>query len=382
MKVLIAEDDDASRKIIETRLKKWGYEALAVSDGAKAWDVLEGDACPQMVLLDWEMPVYDGIELCRKVRALEGRKNLYIILLTGRSETDDVVAGLAAGADDYLTKPFNKAELEARLNVGRRTIDLRNQLVTQLEKVSEANQRLEKSLAAAAEVQKSLLPTSLAEVEGYDFDWRYLPSEFLGGDMLNLFRVGDSVICYVLDVSGHGVPSALLSVTVRNQIGQSGLGGGAIPLDQPAQVMNQLSRHFAGLLQRTHQYFTMLYGVLDLPTGEFRYVQAGHPFPVARSRGGVAELSGNSQLPLGITEVTYNEHSCVLQPGEELFLYTDGLTETFRPADREMFGEEGLIRSLEGTSSLDQVVAESLGWGETTVFDDDVTAIRISRLAP
>ena len=236
MKVLIAEDDDASRKIIETRLKKWGYEALAVSDGAKAWDVLEGDACPQMVLLDWEMPVYDGIELCRKVRALEGRENLYIILLTGRSETDDVVAGLAAGADDYLTKPFNKAELEARLNVGRRTIDLRNQLVTQLEKVSEANKRLEKSLAAAAEVQKSLLPTSLAEVEGYDFDWRYLPSEFLGGDMLNLFRVGDSVICYVLDVSGHGVPSALLSVTVRNQIGQSGLGGGAIPLDQPAQV--------------------------------------------------------------------------------------------------------------------------------------------------
>ena len=139
MKVLIAEDDDASRKIIETRLKKWGYQALAVSDGAKAWDVLEGDACPQMVLLDWEMPVYDGIELCRKVRALEGRDNLYIILLTGRSETDDVVAGLASGADDYLTKPFNKAELEARLNVGRRTIDLRNQLLEQFEKVSEAN---------------------------------------------------------------------------------------------------------------------------------------------------------------------------------------------------------------------------------------------------
>lgn len=351
-------------------------------DGAKAWDVLEGDDCPPMVLLDWEMPVYDGIELCRKVRALAGRDNLYIILLTGRTQTEDVVAGLESGADDYLTKPFNKAELEARLNVGRRTIDLRNLLVTQLEKVSEANQRMEKSLAAAAEVQKSLLPSTLPEVDGYDLDWKYLPSEFLGGDMLNIFRVGDSLICYVLDVSGHGVPSALLSVTVRNQIGQSGLGGGAIPLNQPTQVMNQLSRHFAGLLNRTHQYFTMLYGVLDLPTGEFRYVQAGHPFPVVRSGAGVAELTGDSQLPVGITEVSYGEHSCVLQPGDELFLYTDGLTETFRPADREMFGEEGLIRSLEATSSLDQVVAESLGWGETTVFDDDVTAIRISRLAP
>lgn len=383
MKVLIAEDDAVSRKILITRLERWGYEVGAVADGEAAWEVLTGPDCPPMALLDWEMPGINGDELCRRIRARAGKENLYLILLTGRTRTDDVVEGLEAGADDYLTKPVQKSELKARLNVGRRTVELRALLLEQFEKVSEANARLERSLEAAATVQKSLLPTILPEVLGYSFAWRYLPSELLGGDMLNIFSCDGAIICYALDVSGHGVPSALLSVTVRNQIGQSGLGGGAVPLDEPALVMNQLSRHFAGMLVRTEQYFTMIYGVLRPETGEFRFVQAGHPFPVVRSGERAFEVEGPSHLPMGVVETTYSELSVTLKPGDDLYLYTDGITETCPAEGGELFGAEGMIRALlaaaPGEEALDRIVRESLEWGSVDVFGDDATAIRISR---
>jgi two-component system cell cycle response regulator len=130
MRVLVAEDDLTSRLVLQKTMAKWGYEVSSVCDGNAAWEELQKPDAPALVVLDWEMPGMDGIDVCRKVRAAESGHPRYIILLTGRSETADLVAGLEAGANDYVGKPFEPAELRARVDVGRRFVELYDQLLT------------------------------------------------------------------------------------------------------------------------------------------------------------------------------------------------------------------------------------------------------------
>lgn len=128
MKLLIAEDDLTSRTMLEAVTRKWGYEPVAVENGEAAWEILQQSDSPRLLLLDWEMPKLGGTELCQRLRAEETTDPPFIILLTARSETNDIVEGLEAGANDYISKPFENAELQARLRVGRRMLDLQLEL--------------------------------------------------------------------------------------------------------------------------------------------------------------------------------------------------------------------------------------------------------------
>jgi diguanylate cyclase (GGDEF)-like protein len=133
MRVLIADDDIISRGVVKALLLKWGYEVLEVGDGNKAWNILKEKDSPHLVLLDWMMPEIDGLELCRRLRQSGDNTYHYIILLTGRDSKEDIIGGLNAGADDYITKPFMPEELEVRLRVGRRILDLQQSLKETLE---------------------------------------------------------------------------------------------------------------------------------------------------------------------------------------------------------------------------------------------------------
>ncbi len=128
MKVLIAEDDFTSRAMLTAVLRKWGYEPVPADNGVKTWAALQAPDAPKLVLLDWEMPEMDGLEVTRRVRALNSETPAYIILLTGRKEEGDIIHGLEAGANDYVSKPYNQGELRARLDVGRRMVDLQEAL--------------------------------------------------------------------------------------------------------------------------------------------------------------------------------------------------------------------------------------------------------------
>ena len=124
MRILIADDDRMSTLMLSSTLQQWGFEAVVVHDGAAAWDEIIGPRPPALVIVDWMMPLLDGIELCRRIRETALPSPLYVILLTARSSRQDLVAGLEAGADDYLTKPFDPDELRARVHVGQRTLAL------------------------------------------------------------------------------------------------------------------------------------------------------------------------------------------------------------------------------------------------------------------
>ncbi len=128
MKILIAEDDRTSRAMLQVVLSKWGYEVSACADGQEAFAAFQTDDAPQLAVLDWMMPGMDGPTLCRKLREQDRKDPLYLILLTARGERDDIVHGLEAGADDYIAKPYDHQELQARVHVGCRMITLQNEL--------------------------------------------------------------------------------------------------------------------------------------------------------------------------------------------------------------------------------------------------------------
>jgi putative two-component system response regulator len=124
MKILIADDNLFYRCALGATLKEWGYEVQAVSDGAAAWEVLQEESAPKLAILDWVMPRMDGLEVCRKVRSLQKPEPTYILMLTSKGGKENVVEALESGADDYITKPFDRGELQARLRVGRRIVGL------------------------------------------------------------------------------------------------------------------------------------------------------------------------------------------------------------------------------------------------------------------
>lgn len=128
-KILIAEDDPVSQRMLQSFLTKWGYEIIAVSSGTEALRILEGPDAPPLAVLDWMMPGMEGPEICREIRKDPERPYTYVLLLTARTQKEDLLKGLEAGADDYLTKPFDVQELRARLHVGRRILDLQHHLL-------------------------------------------------------------------------------------------------------------------------------------------------------------------------------------------------------------------------------------------------------------
>lgn len=138
MKILVAEDDFASRLIIQVVLEKWKYHVISASDGQEAWEILKKEDAPPIAILDWEMPELDGVGVCQKVKELNRSNPIYVIMLTGRDTKEDIVKGLDAGADDYITKPFDENELRARVRVAERMVNIQESLTETVEELRQA----------------------------------------------------------------------------------------------------------------------------------------------------------------------------------------------------------------------------------------------------
>ncbi len=142
MRILIAEDDPVSRHLLHATLSKWGDEVVVTADGEEAWEALQVPSPPPLLILDWLMPKIDGVEICRRVRVSPALRTAHIILLTSRSSKEEVIQGLEAGADDYVTKPFDPGELHARVKVGSRIVQLQLDLAERLKNLQEALQQV------------------------------------------------------------------------------------------------------------------------------------------------------------------------------------------------------------------------------------------------
>jgi sigma-B regulation protein RsbU (phosphoserine phosphatase) len=395
MKILIAEDDLVSRRILASRLEKWGHRVVTAQNGREAWDLFR-DIEFSIVITDWMMPGIDGVELVRRIRSSRPLGYVYTILITAKQQKKDLLEAMNAGADDFITKPFDKDELHVRLRAGERIIELEQNLAHRNRDLNIANERMRRDLEAAADIQRSLLPSQTPDVPGFNFSWKFKPCEVLAGDFLNIFPLDDRHVgLYILDVSGHGVPAALLSVTLSRLLSpnpyQSILikkkhGSKHYNPVSPSDVARQLNDHFQ-LDRSIGQFFTLLYGILNTETGEFRFVSAGHPGLAHLPKKGDAVILTHAGYPIGFTgsgEGEYEENLIRLNKGDRLYIYSDGITEAKNP-DNELYWEERLIENLVETLRIDlgeslNVLLDSLeNWRGMDEYEDDITIIALER---
>jgi len=250
-----------------------------------------------------------------------------------------------------------------------------------------AYERIRREIEAAARVQQALLPTTLPRTDRFRFAFRYHPCADLGGDALNVFWLNDMQIgLYLLDVSGHGVAASLLSVALARQLAPSNATltpnpasedyrPVAAPLATPGEVARNLNRWFLSH-PTAEQYFTMIYGVLDVPSKQFRYVSAGHPPMLLTRADGTSQWLPSTAIPLGFDEdADFEEGQVQVEPGDRLLLYSDGVTEAANGAE-DMFGAEQLRRAVSegGDDSLEtmmsKLIEEVLDWSSGVPSDD------------
>jgi sigma-B regulation protein RsbU (phosphoserine phosphatase) len=399
VKVLIAEDDPIAAEVLRSHLEGWGHEVVTAENGAEAWRLFEADHVA-VVISDWMMPEMDGLELVRRIRLCDRGSYVYVILLTARSAKEDIVRGMDAGADDFLAKPFDRDELRVRLRAGERIIRLEQSLARRNEEletanaqITAANQHMKRNLEAAAAVQRALLPAAVPECGGVRFASIFRPCEELGGDMFGIVPLDERFTAvYLLDVSGHGVVAALLSVSVRHALSVVSAAGSLVrqPLPDgpgyrlvpPAEVAVELNRRFP-MDPETNQYFTLVYGLIDRETHEFRYVSAGHPAPAYVPNGMAAALLTTGGLPIGIDEnALYEERVLTLGSGDRLYLYSDGIPEAPSAAG-QLFGTRCLLDALDRgrgvplQQSLSGLVTTVEQWCGGTPPRDDVSVLAV-----
>jgi sigma-B regulation protein RsbU (phosphoserine phosphatase) len=292
-----------------------------------------------------------------------------------------------------LKKPFDPAQLLAQLRVVERILKLEERLARQLRELRDAHGRLENDLVAAATVQFSLLPEASPKIHGVEFEWVYQACTQLGGDMFNIFRLDERHVgVYVLDVSGHGTSAALQSVSLSHALTPFDQQGGILKsinenkkryeVVSPVEVARELNRRFQ-LIEKSGQFFTFLYGILDVKTRVVRYVRAGHPGLIVSGRGAASCLDKGGGIPIGIEpDAEYEEEVVELDRGDSLVFYTDGVLETLSKRG-EAFGLDRLIRCLaeaeggiQGRLSVLQRRLEEFGEGEPR--RDDVTIVGLS----
>lgn len=395
MRILVVEDTVSVRLVLATLLRKWGHDVIEASDGEQAWAILREDPV-RLVICDWMMPELDGPGLCRRVRSADFEPYVYIILLTSRDDESDLVEGMGSGADDFVTKPFSRGELEARLKAGIRIIELQARLARGNRELQDAMATLRRDLEAAARTQVALLPERGAGFGLASFDWLYSPSMYIGGDTLGYFALdADHVAFYSIDVSGHGIPSALISVTLNKfitpdfcRLAMHGEDSARAPgeIAAPDEVVTALNDYFQNQGEETF-FFTMLYGVHNHRSGRTSICQAAHPHPILVGGEEVIEL-GDGGMPVAMFDFAdYEAFQTQIDFGDRLIIYSDGVTECHSPSG-EQYGVERfkafLARERHRASDalLTELKNELMRWSGSEVFEDDLSILLLERHAP
>ena len=366
-KILIIDDDPAVLKLVQRALRQQGHEVWVASNGREGLEQAQ-TLSPALIICDWMMPYIDGLEVCRRVKADPQLSTTFFILLTAKIGLDDRVEGLNTGADDFLSKPIEIVELQARVRAGLR-----------LHQVSQDLQRqknlLEAELAEAAAYVGALLP---APLQGdITIESRFIPSRQLGGDCFDYFWLDpDVLVLYLLDVSGHGLGAALPSILVLNLLRTQALPN--VSFYQPEAVLAALNDAF----QMSHQnekYFTIWYGVYRLSRRQLTYASAGHPPAVLLAPTGNHQLR-TASLPIGmIPEASFTSAQCLIPEAGTLYIFSDGIYE-LNPATQADWGLEdwiNLLMQMDAQLDLDQILQQVQVVNANQNFNDDVSLLKI-----
>jgi sigma-B regulation protein RsbU (phosphoserine phosphatase) len=371
--VLVVDDAPANLQIVRSILKDDLKIRIATS-GAKALELVKIDPLPDLILLDVVMPEMDGYEVCAILKATPETKDIPVIFLTGKTETDDETKGFEVGAVDYIHKPFTPAVVKARVHTHLVLRESRELLARQL---LDINNELE----MAREIQLSILPHEIPKIAGLEIAARYIPMGSVAGDFYDFIVVDEKRIgILVADVSGHGLPAALIASMLKGALAAQ-----TPHASDPARVLSGLNQSFCGRF-RNH-FVTAAYVFLDMDKHSMSYAGAGHPpLLLWRTSASCASEVLENGLLLGLfANATYSTVEVPLEPGDKAVLYTDGILETESPS-KEEFGVDlfrGFLDSNHGLkpdkfadSFLDELTRWS-GRAKETAQEDDITLLVI-----
>lgn len=374
IQILVIDDDPLTQTILKKALRGQGYEVTIASDGEEGL-ALAQLRLPGLIICDWMMPGIDGLEVCRRVKAMPELSTTFFILLTSRGSIDDRVQGLDTGADDFLSKPIEISELQARVRAGLRLHQLSRDL--QLQK-----QLLERELAEAASYVRSLLPAPL--IGSVYIDSRFIPSSQLGGDCFDYYWLDpDYLAIYLLDVSGHGLGAALPSISVLNLLRSQSLAD--VNFYQPQDVLRALNDTFQ-MDSQNAKYFTIWYGVYNRTKRTLVYASAGHPPALLFSK----DLAGETTIerlrtpgvPIGmLSEATFTSDRQEIPSGGTLYIFSDGIYEALGQDQDQLWGLEAFVHLLkehQHENSLDRILESVRLHSASPTFSDDLSLLQVS----
>lgn len=373
-KILVIDDDHSVPVLLKRMLEKQGYEVATASAGeegiAKALTYE-----PALIICDWMMPGINGLEVCRRIKKNPSLSTTFFILLTSLDSVADCVKGLDAGADDFITKPIEQNELQARVRAGLRLHQLSKDLQTQ-------KQMLETELSEAADYVRSLLPAPITEPLTINF--RFIPSRQLGGDCFDYYWLDpDYLGIYLLDAAGHGLKATLPSISVLNLLRSRAIK--SINYYQPSNVLKALNDTFQ-MNYQNDKYFTIWYGVYHRITRSLTYASAGHPPAVLisnnSSKHSKVELLRTPGMPVGMfPEAKYVDGFCKIQENSTLYIFSDGAYEITK-SDGVLWTLDAFIQLLIQSqhfenSPLDGVLKHLNSVNSKEVFDDDLSILQV-----
>ncbi len=361
MKLLIADDDLTSRAMLAAVTKKWGYETIVAEDGEVAWQCLQQPEAPLLLLIDWEMPNLDGLGLCQRIREQQTNNPPFIILLTARNDTNDLVSGLEAGANDYIAKPYDNAELQARLKAGKRILELQAQLHKTQNALTFERGVIE-DIILKMRASKPYNSKQLRQLE--------VPVEKTSGDvLLSAVRPDNTRHIMLGDFTGHGLMAAVggpivydifYTMTEKN-----------IPITKIATEINKqlLAKMPTGL------FLGAIFIELSSDGKDVAFWNCGMSDILIYRQATVWQKLASNLLALGIIKQEFEPVARLqVEPGDRIYAYSDGITEVINSKEEE-FGQDRLEQTLAELISADKdfdflINTINQFRGEAEQFDD------------
>ncbi len=400
--VLAVEDDPVNLKVLEHICAAAGYRLVTTTNGPAGLRIVETEEV-DLVLLDLMLPGMSGYEVCGKIRAMERGRYLPVIMLTARDQASDLLNGFECGANDYITKPFNRNELVMRIEnqlAIKSILDMERSVANGLRKEKESITGLfQRSLALKESTLQMLewehiiredldiahafqmkLMTHRRDIAGVESHIVYRPLLDVGGDLYDLFEVSPGVVrVFLADATGHGITASLNTVKILSEYAviKEAIGS-------PADVVNFLNQRFTKSFSDYNIVFTCVVADINIPGGALTMACAGHPHQLMARRGGTVTLRPPGPI-IGLSSgIVYTDETVDFEAGDTLVLFTDGLLELVE-AGNPGKNEADLLAASVGeifpgkdlAEACDELLARHGGPGIST--EDDITIIAIKR---
>ena len=366
-RIIVIDDNANDLQVIRRVLERSGYVVVTARSGEEGM-ALASRIAPDTFIVDYRMPGMDGLEVARRIKANPQLQTIPVLMLTGADAARTIAEGLNAGADDFVTKGSESEVLLARLSALLRVKRYQDQL-------RKLNQQITRDLQIARRVQEALVPSGTFRVPCIEIRSAYIPSETLSGDFYDYFVHDNLMYLFVADVSGHGLPAAILVSLLKSYIHTE-----ADPNTRLSDLMARLNDFLFSVSLPT-QFATAQLFRIDAE-GNLKYANAAHPgFLLLRREGGkTAMLEDPSPLLGAMPQMAYDERAIKIGPGDTLFVYTDGLTDR-RTIGGEFYSIDRVANLLESNrhaelnTVYDAIYSDVSCFSATDEFKDDIAFI-------